>query len=414
MVQKIDVFQLQQIAKLDGLSQRAVQAINFNNNTDFYEYALQYIKSAQTINIYKSDNNDGGSWDTTSENSNFSINFNKLITLDGQLGGHTQTLIQDGGNVITGMRHISFKNLETFLNMTTSQQKAKFLSSSIDNTSWTTLKKYLDGSLSNTNDSGLNWATNFIGLRNEFLNTEPIDGSYVNIIGADQLIHNVLRSELAVSENNAITLLAINDKDDGLHLFAYNLDMLSQVDNIHSAIFAYLDEYGFKTLPNPADLIFQYNPSEISNVLACYKDLLDNDCLVFDLSQNTPINQMSFTKQEVLQLTQVLNKDFSYQGFSVDSKGNVYISSGFGPDSKTTMGNPHVYVINNNQWYDIDCSQVIVQAGANHFPEIEGIQVLDPDNILVCVSIHDLETTGSTVISNKVYRLSWGNWIEND
>lgn len=102
---------------------------------------MQYIKSAQTINIYKSDNNDGGSWDTTSENSNFSINFNKLITLNGQLGGHTQTLIQDGGNVITGMRHISFKNLETFLNMTTSQQKAKFLSSSIDNTSWTTLKK---------------------------------------------------------------------------------------------------------------------------------------------------------------------------------------------------------------------------------------------------------------------------------
>ena len=352
MVKKIDTFQLQQIANLDGLSHRVVQAISFNNNTDFYEYALQYFEKAQTINIYKSDNNDGGSWDTTSENSDFSINFNRLISLDNYLGGHTQTLIQDGGNIITGMRYISFRNLKTFLTMTTSQQKNDFLNGFRNNASWNTFKKYYENSLPNIDNSKHHWATNFIGLRNKSLSTDPIDGAYVNIIGTNDLVNNALRSELAVSNNNAITLLAINDKDDGLHLFAYNLDMLSQVDNMYSAIFAYLDEYGFKTIPNPADPIFQYNPSEISNVLACYKDLLDNDCLVFDLSQHTPINQMSFTKQEILQLTQTLADKVSYQGFGIDSQGNIYISSGFGPNTETTIGNPHVYVIKNNH-----CSQ---------------------------------------------------------
>lgn len=404
MVKGITSFDLQQIAMLSNLPAKAVQAISFNNSTDFYEYVLQYTESIQAINIYKSSDMDGGSWDTSSADNNRRINLSKYITLSGYLGGHTQTLFQDGGYIVTGMRRISFANLKTFLDMASISQYNHFFENHINNSSWTALNKYLNGTLPSLDGSGEAWSTNFIGLRNKYLNEDPKDGTYVNIIGVTNLVPDAQRAELVVTNDGENALLAVNDHNHGLHLFIYDFSIINEIDNKYVAIYGYLDEAGFHSAPDPTVLT---SSDEIGNALDVYKTLLNHDCLVLNLFDYTPSFQKSFTSSEVNRLTQTSEKYLSYQGFGLDRQGNIYISSGFGPDNYNSNSNPHIYVISNNQWYDIDCNNLLEQSELNAYPEIEGIQVLDTNNILMCVATHAKNQDTQKTIVNKIYRLSW-------
>lgn len=408
MVNKINNFDLHQIAVLKGLSSHVTQATSFNNNTDFYEYSLQYSEPTQVVSIYKSADMDGGSWDTESVNTDRQIDLSKYITLSGYFGGHTQTLFQDGGYIVTGMRRISFSNLKTFLDMSSATQYNHFFENYTNNSSWKTLNKYLNGTLPLLDISKFKWSTNFIGLRNKPLNEDPKDGAYVNIIGVNDLVPNAQRAELVVTADGENALLAVNNAHHDLYLFIYNFSIINEIDNKYVAIDGYLDEAGFHSAPDPSILT---SFDEIGNALDVYKTLLNHDCLVLNLSEYTPTFQKSFTSSEINQLTQTTDSHLSYQGFGLDRQGNIYISSGFSPDKSRLISNSHVYVYKTNEdlWFDIDCNKRFAQLELNVFPEMEGLQVLDTNNVLITLALHNIDKPNQPVVANKVYRLSWNS-----
>lgn len=396
------------MATIDGLEHRVMQSFSFNVANDYYQYGLQYVEKLRTMNIFKSLTTSMYDWEYSSPD-NIIITMRKYIELSGFLGGHTQTLLQNGGTVITGLRHYAFDNLKSLLDKASFKQHQDFMKNPMNNPTWTAFNDYLKNQSQDEDISPEQWSRNFIGLRNESYVRDPIDGQYVIIKGVDDLVKNAKRSELALSTNGTC-LLAVNDTDNNLHLFVFeSFDLFSRIgaklDDIGVQRGIYWEGNGFPTLSNIS------NDKEFQQALDFYKAVLNADDLVFDLSQQLASYTKVFNASDIRKNVSPDGADLSYQGFGIDWKGNIYVSSGFGPDHKSAkLSAPHIYKIVGNTWYDLDCYNLFTPASSesdSFYPEIENIQVLDPDCLLVAVAKHNNFDPNEQVAINQVYRVKW-------
>lgn len=406
------------MATLDGLPNYVVQNSFFNSSTDNYQYTVQYLDPA--VLISKSINPDYWDWQYN-QGDNRHISFGNLITLNSPLAGHTQTLLQDGGTVITGMKNVSFQNLLNLYNDATEAQKARFDKNNNDTESWDLYNKYKreveEGIIDQKKDQtdSENWCNLFIGLKNKHITQNPVDGQYVNIIGTDKTPDGTYsrRNEIATDAQGNTLLLAQIDVDNNLYLSVYKLNILDRVGNklagLNTALTPYWGENYFPTTDKVDTL-------KRDDVLSFYKDCLNANDFVFDLLKETPDKTFIYQQDDLLKLTGSTQSSFSYQGFGVDWQENIYLANGFGSKSKsddiTKLSNPHIYKIDHDDWNnctDIDCYKYFMDQSAgimdNVYPEIENIQVLDVDCLLVAVAKHNYGV--GTTFQNNVYRVSW-------
>lgn len=401
------------MATLNVPKAKVVQAIAFNTTTDFYQYAVQY--DGNGTSIARSNEPSTYDWEYNSGD-NRTIYFSPYIDLKAPLSEHTQTIIEDGGTLITGLYKYSFANLHAILKKADSRQKADFYKNQEDTLSWQKFddwQKQHDSNHGVQANSNITWSTNFIALPNKPLAGQPVDGQYVSLVGAHELLGDidVKRTELVATNDGNQCMLAVNDADNNLHLFVYHFNLINALSKKFDSMITNQARFwsyeGFPTDDNVGD-----DHAKIGDALDFYHALLNEDALFFDLFS---CGHDTYTYANAQVLNKVGKTSMSYQGFGLDYLGNIYISSGFAPNGRNSS-DPHIYKIENpkssdEKWVDIPCYNAFVTdnlslMGHNYFAEIEGIQVLSPDKVLVVVSYHD-PVLGEHTVKSQVFRVAW-------
>ena len=409
------------MALLQMPNDNVVQAFSLNNISDFYQYGIQLPNG--TTQILKSESMSTYDWEYNHGDGR-TINIKAFITLGNPLAGHTQTLVQNGGNIITGLYTLTFANLNSIL------KKAKdngyddlldtFHKNDEDNVSWKLFKQCESHNITGTTSSDRteHWCIDFVGLPNQHSDGNFVDGQYVNIVGTREILGDIkpYRTELVSSPNNQYCMLAVVDTSYTLHLYKFKLNLLDIVNMNHGGIVtelaAYWNESGFPTSSNVGK-----DHTKIGEALDFYKAVLNSDDLVIDLSQY-PYDYIKYTQSQVLGITKISSKHFSYQGYGLDESGNIYIFSGFDPDSKHADSQPVLYQIPYDKdkkeyktWLNLPCIDEFVKPVDNNpvipaFIEPEGIQVLNDDNVLMAVSYHSTDPSRRTLFT-RIYRAKW-------
>lgn len=398
-----------------------VQAFSLNNIDDFYQYSLQL--SDDSLLISKSANMSTYDWEYNSGDGR-TIKLDKFISLSTPFVGHSQTLIQNGGNIITGLFSPSFSNLSALLEKASQVEDGKFITDfykdNTDTASWDmfeTWKKHPITGVTSSNGK-IDWSIDFIGLPNQRRNTPLIDGQYVNLVGARKLLDDVApyRTELVSSPNNQYCMLAVVDTDYTLHFYKFKLNILDLVNLNHGEIYSELAAHwngtGFPTVSNVGN-----NIARLKEALDFYQAILNSDALVIDFSQY-PYEHISYKQSDVLEITKTPFSHLSYQGYGLDKSGSIYICSGFYPDSDHAESKPYLYKIpydektnSYGRWEKLACFDEFVKPVDGNpvvpsFIEPEGIQVLNDNNVLMTVSYHSVVPSHTTMFT-RVYRAKW-------
>ena len=323
--------------RLTGQMSHVVQNTYYNTG----ELALYGVQMGHDSTIVlKSANNvyDLG-YESVSKSSNDiqTINFNSrpCLELNNGLTKHTQTLIAAGGHIITGIRDMSYETFERLINASDIGY-SKFFKDIPDNTSYRDYLSWTEG----RNPDGY---AHYFGIFSKTGNCQTKFGRFVTLTGFEKALglSRYNRIEAAISPNQKYLLIVGNDSHAKKVVFnIYYFDTYRQfedqdcaraIDNVDSLSGSYNSYYGYDNYPD--------NPSELSN--AQIRQALDwiheafyYDQLVFDINSIPVLSHVELSYTDLLNLTGRDSGKFSFQGFAIDNDKNVYITSGFGPESE--------------------------------------------------------------------------------
>lgn len=396
------------LVNLSGLTNNVAQNIRFNLSTDM-QYALQFKESTWDVNLYRSTHVNSDFWDqsTTDDDEEVpTINLDRLMQIKKPLGGHTQTLLQDPFFIVTGLKHIVFTNLLSILNNATEQEKNDFFKNALDTRSWQEFNKAYGNSDSTTIDTNY-WDMDFIALPNKLLSEVPVEGQYINIVGASSLVPGGYRSELTESPNRQHLLLAVIDHNKSVHLLVFDANLFDDLNmkytDIMDSLSIYWNGSGFP-------IASEVGSNLRSSALSFYHGILDSDDLFYDLSDLHYVKRYDFTKSEILSNVGSSESEFSYQGFAIDNDCNIYISSGLAPkfENDQLIESPfYICKIKDNNFDSLDARSYLASLTKYDAPEIEGLQALDENHLLVVYAMHDAHSSSLTVTKNVVYEVKW-------
>lgn len=108
----------------------------------------------------------------------------------------------------------------------------------------------------------------------------------------------------------------------------------------------------------------------------------------------------------------------SIQGYDIDNKLNIYISSQKSPEFNKTTGKftahhkeivkiPHKTQTEPSSWGHVNLSSWKGIDLSGKHSEVEGIQILDPDHAYVTVAYHAKVGKSNKTVLNMIYELSW-------
>lgn len=199
----------------------------------------------------------------------------------------------------------------------------------------------------------------------------------------DHVVSNheqVQRSEFSVSPDGTHFLLALNTYDDitkyhNLHLLVYNTDAI---------IYELSDCQRFRC---PID--YSAKP------------------------ENHYVYQIDGTDKDKFKLVDLsYNKSLSFQGFAIDNKKNIYISSEYYPKKiDAAPRNRMLIKISNDgrslEHVDLNAESTFERGLPNNYlTEFEGIQADDENKVHLMVAYHDFTQNYKTVL-NRLFTIKW-------
>lgn len=216
---------------------------------------------------------------------------------------------------------------------------------------------------------------------------------------------NLPRIEFAIDPSDQKFALVVGFDDKNLYLNTYHLDNSNVFSN--DGFISQLMDNAFEAM-------------ELDLNEDTWDDNHKDNPNVFNLTL-TSSGLMYSAKVAIDDLKKIKDQDtFSFQGFTIDQVGNVYISSRFAPGKKHPEDkNPALLVKIPNfgkadpkNWQYVDLKKVtklkdksIYSKGCNL--EVEGIQALTENQIWVTCSYHEKDKNNKPIDKSKVFCVSF-------